>query len=523
MMILKFEKSGGRKAKRPASMAAVALAALVLLFAMPAGAQDDWINMNPSSSPTFRYASRMANIISDDLSGNNKILLFDGYTRVGDTWVYDVGVNTWTQITESIANPTGRNDHALAELPGEQVLLFGGWDGAYDGETWVYDNTTGQWTNKNPDGSTPSPRWGHAMAWISDDQVLLFGGNDGSYNGETWVYDLDDNEWTNKNPGGSTPSARYYHAMEWIADDIDDDRVLLFGGDDIGGHNGETWEYDLSDNTWTQMSPSTPPSARRGHSMALLQDIEAPNKVLLYGGVGGGTETYTYDPYTSQWTEMSPSTVPPAAEYEGMANAGESGVVLFLEDDAGTTMETWFYSYPPNLVELASFVAKSGLDGAILSWETASEIDCAGFRVWRCDSAGEDCATITDGLIDAQGDEVTGASYSFDDPSAEPGTFYRYRLEDLEYSGKSTFHDTTASFVELVAGWNAIDGSALAGHPVADALGSIEGRYAAVWTLAQEEWKMYDPAHPALGDMEAFEAGSECWIYMYEAGTLALQ
>ena len=283
MMILKFEKSGGRETKRRALVVAVALAAMVLLVAIPAGAQENWSQMSPSSSPTLRSASRMANIITTETF--NGILLFDGYTRAGDTWVYDAWANTWTQITGSAENPTARNDHALAELPGEQVLLFGGWDTTYDGETWVYDNTTGQWTNKNPGGSIPSARWGHAMAWISDDQVLLFGGNDSSgYNGETWVYDLSDNEWTNKSPAGSTPSARRYHAMEWIDDDINDDQVLLFGGQDIGGDNGETWEYDLSDNAWTQIDPSTPPSARRGHNMALLQDIEAPNRVLLYGG-----------------------------------------------------------------------------------------------------------------------------------------------------------------------------------------------------------------------------------------------
>ena len=513
MMILKFEKSGGRETKRRAPVVAVALAAMALLFAMPAGARDDWSNRSPSSSPSLRTGSRMANIITTETF--NGILLFDGYTGASETWVYEAWGNTWTQITGSAENPTARNDHALAELPGAQVLLFGGYDSDYNGETWVYDNTTGQWTNKNPGGSTPSPRWGHDMAWISDDQVLLFGGYDSDgYKGDTWVYDLGDNEWTNKSPGGSTPSVRRYHAMESLDDN---NRVLLFGGQGSVGSGRETWEYDLSSNQWTQFYPSTHPPSRLAHSMALLTDS---NEVILYGGAGGYRDTWAYDPSTHEWTELSPSTVPPAAEYDTMANAGESGVVLFLEE-AGA-METWLYS-APTLVELVSFVAESGLEGATLSWETATEIDCAGFRVWRCDSAGGDCEIVTDDLIDAQGDEVTGASYSFEDHSADPGTFYRYRLEDLEYSGKSTFHDTTARFVQLVAGWNTIDGPALAGQPVADALASIEGRYAAVWTLARDGWKMYDPAHPALGDMEAFEAGSECWIYMYEAGTLALQ
>ncbi len=507
-MILKFGKSGGRKIKRRAPAVAVALAALVLIFAMPAGAEDDWFEKNPISSPSLRTESRMANII------DNKILLFDGYERVGDTWVYNAMANSWTEKTGSAEHPTARYRHAMAELPGDQVLLFGGWDTTYDGETWVYDLSDDQWTNKNPGTPTPSPRYSHAMAWINDDQVLLFGGNgSGGFNSETWVYDLSDNEWTQKTPVSGSPSARFMHAMEWL----DDDRVLLFGGFDSSGNDGETWEYDLSENAWTQLNPSNSPPAMSAHSMALLEGILASNKLLLHGGV----DTYVYDSSTNDWTELSPSTVPPEAIMDGMANAGESGVVLFV--DSGSAMETWIFSDPPTLVELVSFAAESGPDGAALSWETASEIDCAGFRVWRCDSAGEDCEIVTDDLIDARGDEVTGASYSCEDPLAEPGTFYRYQLEDIEYSGKSTFHDTTASSVLLDAGWNLIDGSALSGQPVAEALASIEGQYGAVWTLAEDGWKMYDPAHPALSDLEAFEAGSGCWIYMYETGTLALQ
>jgi hypothetical protein len=86
------------------------------------------------------------------------------------------------------------------------------------------------------------------MAWVGGDQVLLFGGEDaGLFNGETWVYDLSANTWTNQTLVSSRsaaewtaagPSARDWHAMAWVSGD----QVLLFGGwVDFGLPSGETW------------------------------------------------------------------------------------------------------------------------------------------------------------------------------------------------------------------------------------------------------------------------------------------
>ena len=74
----------------------------------------------------------------------------------------------------------------MASLGGDQVLLFGGYDGARDGETWVYDLSDNNWTNMAP-ATGPSARYWHAMASLGGDQVLLFGGYDGAFDDETWL------------------------------------------------------------------------------------------------------------------------------------------------------------------------------------------------------------------------------------------------------------------------------------------------------------------------------------------------
>ena len=119
------------------------------------------------------------------------------------------------------------------------------------------------------------------MATLGGDQVLLFGGYDAGgldgLDGETWVYDLSANTWTEMAPAAA-PSARYYHAMASVGGD----QVLLFGGGDYD-HCGDSWVYDLSANTWTEMAPAAAPSPRSGHAMATL----GGDAVLLFAGYDG--------------------------------------------------------------------------------------------------------------------------------------------------------------------------------------------------------------------------------------------
>jgi len=121
--------------------------------------------------------------------GGEQVLLFggyDGYHRFGETWVYDLSANTWTSQAPAAAPPALASP-AMASLGGDQVLLFGGQTstGLY-GDTWVYDLSDNNWTNQWP-AAGPSARAGHAMVALGDGQVLLFGGYDGSENGETWL------------------------------------------------------------------------------------------------------------------------------------------------------------------------------------------------------------------------------------------------------------------------------------------------------------------------------------------------
>ncbi|MGC9521037.1 MAG: hypothetical protein ACP5HG_04060 [Anaerolineae bacterium] len=80
----------------------------------------------------------------------------------------------------------------------------------------------------------------------------------------------------------------------------------------------------------------------------------------------------------------------------------------------------------------------------VLTWETASEVGTAGFNVYRAPAWDTDSADswtrVNPELIPAEGDEVVGASYRFEDEGLRPGRRYRYRIEEVEWDGTTTVY-----------------------------------------------------------------------------------
>ena len=96
-------------------------------------------------------------------------------------------------------------------------------------------------------------------------------------------------------------------------------------------------------------------------------------------------------------------------------------------------------SEEPTAVALASFTARLGVGSVHLAWETAAEIDNAGFNLYRAAAKDGPYARVNGALIPARGDPTSGASYAFTDEGLAPGIYF-YKLEDVETSGVATLH-----------------------------------------------------------------------------------
>ena len=89
----------------------------------------------------------------------------------------------------------------------------------------------------------------------------------------------------------------------------------------------------------------------------------------------------------------------------------------------------------PLPVELSRFSAKFVKDKVIINWTTESELDNAGFNIYRSTSQTKDFQRINSKLIQGAGTSGERNTYQFIDKSAKPNVAYYYRIEDVDFSG----------------------------------------------------------------------------------------
>lgn len=84
----------------------------------------------------------------------------------------------------------------------------------------------------------------------------------------------------------------------------------------------------------------------------------------------------------------------------------------------------------------------------IVEWTTASELNTAGFNLYRRASPDGPFSRLNEHLIPASPDPLLGGSYAFTDTNVVAGRTYYYQLEDVETSGATTRHGPIAAKAE---------------------------------------------------------------------------
>lgn len=103
-------------------------------------------------------------------------------------------------------------------------------------------------------------------------------------------------------------------------------------------------------------------------------------------------------------------------------------------------------------ITLSDFRARGGTNSIFLIWETATELNNAGFHLWRSETNNlNDAARITDTLIPSLVPGLPiGASYSYEDTDVVYKVTYYYWLESVEYSSYSEFFGPVQATLGLV-------------------------------------------------------------------------
>ena len=90
----------------------------------------------------------------------------------------------------------------------------------------------------------------------------------------------------------------------------------------------------------------------------------------------------------------------------------------------------------PTAVTLARFEAAPQGGAILLTWETAMELDNAGFNLYRGATSDGPWTQLNAGVIPPQQPGMLmGAVYEWLDTDVQPGVVYDYRLEDLDTKG----------------------------------------------------------------------------------------
>lgn len=76
----------------------------------------------------------------------------------------------------------------------------------------------------------------------------------------------------------------------------------------------------------------------------------------------------------------------------------------------------------------------------VVEWTTATEINTAGFNLYRGERAEGPFAKVNVELVAASPDPLVGGKYRYEDTTVAPGQTYYYELEDVEYGGTTTRH-----------------------------------------------------------------------------------
>jgi hypothetical protein len=83
----------------------------------------------------------------------------------------------------------------------------------------------------------------------------------------------------------------------------------------------------------------------------------------------------------------------------------------------------------------------------LVEWTTESEVDTAGFNLYRSESPDGPYVKVNAALIPGSSDPLLGGKYVYTDTNVVAGHTYYYKLEDVELDGTTTLHGP----IEVVA------------------------------------------------------------------------
>jgi hypothetical protein len=352
--------------------------------------------------------------------------------------------------------PPGRGGHAMAYHVTEDVMvMFRGSTGYQaNGEksvadTWIYDLNTNTWTNMSP-ATNPSPRLHASLGYDNEsNMIVLFGGltADLEVSHETWEYNLTSNTWTNTTTTTYPPS-RFFGVFVY---DYARGRLLFGTGTSWTQMFNDIWLYDTATHVWTEILPVNDGPA---FACALVYDMQS-DVIIANGGPTTPAEevfvkqTWSFNLTSNAWSNTYPPTSADARTRHSLAYDIESNTTVLyggLHRDGAALVplgDTWLNNYavfePPPAPE--NLDVSQGTNSLVLTWDPPSDtggFEIAGYHVYRGTEVGVYTPLAELG-------EVLG----FTDLTVGFGITYYYVITTVTSSGESDYSDPDEGSVAL--------------------------------------------------------------------------
>jgi len=297
-----------------------------------------------TTSGTITTMSAYSDIVVYNDSGTDYLIFsmgWNGSAQINKTYRYNISTSTWGELSTTNTLPARYSPTSI--IYNNNYYVFGGKSSSDLNETWKLNLTTNAWSQLSTTGTAPGGRR-YPNSGVYNGKLIIFGGVTGStaYN-DVWELNLTSLAWTRLHDGtGTAPPARYIHSVN-----ITGDNLYIFGGINSGTTYNDTWKFDLTNNTWSQLSTTgTAPSSRRSSDSIIYN-----NNLYIFGGVNSSAylnDVWELNLSTLAWKELHDGVgTAPAARVEFKVVLYNAKLYLFAGNDASTTFsDTWEFTLP---------------------------------------------------------------------------------------------------------------------------------------------------------------------------------
>jgi N-acetylneuraminic acid mutarotase len=179
---------------------------------------------------------------------------YDGFRYLSDFYQFDPATNAWTRKSDY---PGGGSYEATAF----GIDDFGYAGTGYDGtnalkDFYKYDPVKDEWTDI---GFSGNKRYGAVAFVYNHTGYVLTGVNSGVMQSDFWKYDPDSLKWTELRHISNYSTDSYddgYTTIErWNGSTfVEGNHAYMSTGENVG-YNTNTWDYDITNDTWSLKTP----------------------------------------------------------------------------------------------------------------------------------------------------------------------------------------------------------------------------------------------------------------------------